>query len=171
MQLCKVNIVTTFLIFFLSTYISKAEAAELVTLEIPQKIEIAAGVSSDIAIVVVVKDGYHVQANPASDKFLIPTTIEIISVKDDVIVSKPKCPPGKPFTLESESTPISVYDGRFKISLPVLVQPSTQTQHTVLTGDFRYQACDYKRCYFPETIMFKIPINIEIVNNQNSDLE
>lgn len=137
----------------------KSKTTELVTVEVPKEVNIAIGGYSEISIEVVVKEGYHVQANPASDKFLIPTTIEKISVKD-VSVGEPEYPPGKPFTLEGTSSPISVYDGRFYISLPIEVPPDTQLSKSKLTGSLRYQSCDAQRCYAPRSILFNIPVKI-----------
>jgi len=137
----------------------KSKTTELVTVEVPKEVNIAIGEVSEISIGVVVKEGYHVQANPASDKFLIPTTIEKISVKD-VSVGEPEYPPGKPFTLEGASSPISVYDGRFYISLPIEAPPNTQPSKSKLTGSLRYQSCDAQRCYAPRSILFSVPLKI-----------
>jgi len=148
------------LICFIGINFCESEAAELVILEVPKEIKIGVGESSKIDLQVFVKDGYHVQANPTSNEFLIPTTIDNISV-NDIEVGKPEYPPGKPFTLESESSPISVYDGKFNIGLPIQMPQNIKLSKAELKGRFRYQACDYKRCYFPQSILFKIPIKIK----------
>lgn len=155
----KLTFILSLLICLIGINVAISKATELVTLEVPKEVIIAQGESSEVSLEVVVKEGYHVQANPASNEFLIPTTIEDISVKG-VSVGKPKYPPGKPFTLEGTSSPILVYDGRFYISLPIEVSPNTQLSQTKLTGSFRYQSCDAKRCYFPQSISFNIPFEI-----------
>ena len=76
------------------------------------------------------KDGWHVNANPASSPYLIPT--EIRGAQN---VSYPQ---GKSMTFAFSKDPLSVYDGEVEIPFEA-AGPVTLI----------YQACDDTRCLSP----------------------
>jgi uncharacterized protein YyaL (SSP411 family) len=85
---------------------------------------------SGLRAVLEVKEGWHVNANPASSPYLIPT--EIRGAKS---VSYPL---GKPMTFAFSKEPLSVYEGEVEI-------PFDAAGAVTLV----YQACDYTRCLSP----------------------
>ncbi|HEY7819307.1 MAG TPA: hypothetical protein VIG29_13870, partial [Vicinamibacteria bacterium] len=86
--------------------------------------------SSGFRALLKVKDGWHINANPASSPYLIPT--EIRGARDVIY------PKGKPMTFAFSKDPLSVYDGE-------VVIPFTAEGPVVLV----YQACDDTRCLSP----------------------
>ncbi len=86
-----------------------------------------------------VKEGWHVNANPASSPYLIPTEI-----KDGA--RNVTYPPGKVMTFAFSKEPLSVYDGDvvlpFEADGPVMVV---------------YQACDDTRCLAPVRRKLELP--------------
>ncbi len=83
-----------------------------------------------------IRDGWHVNANPASLDFLIPTRVE--GATRDVAY-----PAGETFQFEFAPEPIQVYRG--VATVRGLVEP---TRSEV---DVTYQACDERRCLPPVT--------------------
>jgi hypothetical protein len=81
-----------------------------------------------------VKEGWHINANPASSPYLIPTEIQ-------GSVRNVSYPPGKPMTFAFSEAPLSVYDGE------VAIEVETEGDATELT--LVYQACDDTRCLAP----------------------
>ncbi len=87
-------------------------------------------------LAVSIAEGWHVNANPASDPYLIPTTVEARGARlRDVTY-----PPGRPLTLEGAAQPVSVYEGEVEITGAVSAE--TPAPALVLTC----QACDESRC-------------------------
>jgi hypothetical protein len=86
-----------------------------------------------------IADGWHVNANPATLEFLIPTRISARDPGASVEVSYPRGTRIHPrFSLE----PLAVYEGVLEI--PV----QSRANELVLT----FQACDESTCLPPETL-------------------
>ena len=79
-------------------------------------------------------EGWHVNANPASEDFLVPTQVE-------GEVKNLRYPQGRPFRFAFASGPIAVYGGEVTIRGEV----AGEADEVVLT----YQACDDRRCLPP----------------------
>jgi hypothetical protein len=117
-----------------------AEAAGLEDLA-RQVVTAAATVSGDgpwrpLAVRLRMAAGWHVNANPASEEFLIPTRVEG-RVRDL------RYPAGKPFRFAFASGPIHVYAG--EVTIPG--EAAGDAEEVLLT----YQACDDRRCLPPVT--------------------
>jgi uncharacterized protein YyaL (SSP411 family) len=84
--------------------------------------------------VLAVKEGWHINANPASSSYLIPTEIrgEVRGVT---------YPPGESMTFAFSKEPLSVYAGEVEI----VFQAGSEAPKVTLV----YQACDETRCLAP----------------------
>ena len=89
----------------------------------------------------VVKPGWHINANPASSPYLIPTEIQ-------GAVRNVSYPSGKSMTFAFSKEPLSVYEGEVAIEL------EAERGATELT--LVYQACDETRCLSP--VSRKLPL-------------
>jgi len=137
-----------------------ALAADVVTLHPPAGVEVKPGALTRIAIQIVVKPGYHVQANPVENPSLIPITLKIDAAKS-ISVGEPVYPAPKRLRLSGDSQDLVVYDGSFVIALPVQVERNATAGATVtLTGSLRYQACDDSHCLFPVTLPVAVPVRV-----------
>jgi hypothetical protein len=134
-----------------------AQTKDMVTLEFPPEVGIPIGETVELDISVIVKETFHLQANPVNDEFLIPTSVEI-KPRKDIITEAPVYPPGKSFILKGTSDTLFVYDGRFSIRLPIQIIPAAQTGEYALEGELHYQACDSLKCFAPRSISFTIPV-------------
>jgi uncharacterized protein YyaL (SSP411 family) len=90
--------------------------------------------SPGLRVLLIVKEGWHINANPASSAYLIPTEIQ-----GDV--RNVSYPPGKSMTFAFSEQPLSVYDGEVAIEL----EPERGATEFTLV----YQACDDTRCLSP----------------------
>jgi hypothetical protein len=111
----------------------------------------------EIGVTVNIKEGYHLQANPVNDDFLIPTTLEVQSDKE-IITGNPIYPPGESFNLEGSTDTLLVYSDKFYIEFPLKVTKKTQPGEYALKGKLHYQACDSIKCFAPRSMIFTIPI-------------
>jgi len=128
-----------------------------------EKIEfsgVEAGHSGEVSLRFVIEDGFHVQANPASEKNLIATELKIEGIlPEGVEVGTPSYPKGVAFKLLSSKKTIQTYEGKFQIGLPVTLSKIIITAAPrVLKTKLLYQACDKHRCFFPVLLPVEIAI-------------
>jgi len=110
------------------------------------------------AVVVEIQGGYHAQSHTPLDENFIK-----FEVKPDenasVTFGEAKYPPG-----EIEDYPalgkLSVYQGRVVVHVPLEVKAGAKPGPVEITGKVRFQACDDKVCYPPETPKFSIKTEI-----------
>ena len=137
-----------------------AQAIDVVTLVPASSVKVKPGASAQIALRVVVKSGYHVQANPVENPSLIPTTLSV-DAAESVSVGKPVYPAGRRMRLPGDTQDLVVYDGTFTIALPFRVAPSAVTGAVIiLKGALRHQACDDSHCLFPVTLPVALTVTV-----------
>ncbi len=95
--------------------------------------------------------GWHVNSHKPSEDFLIATNVSLDPVPG-VTYGKPKYPEGAIKSFAFSKSPLSVYEGRFTIEVPVRW---TQSEAPPLSGSLEYQACNDERCLQPATAAFK----------------
>jgi DsbC/DsbD-like thiol-disulfide interchange protein len=135
-------------------------AIEVVTVMAPSSVEVKPGAGTRIALQVVVKPGYHVQANPVENPSLIPITLKM-DPTDNISVGEPGYPAAKRLRLPGDSQDLVVYDGTFAIGLPVKVGRDVMPGATMtLKGNLRYQACDDSHCLFPVTLPIAVQVRV-----------
>lgn len=107
-----------------------------------------------------VAPGFHVQANPVRNRFLIPI---VLAVKPDTAVTPgaPVYPVAKTMRLEGSDEDLVIYDGEFEIRLPLHVADNAPAKRLRLTGTLRYQACDDHHCLFPTTVPLELSLEIK----------
>ena len=120
---------------------------------------IAPGGSAERCLKVVVSPGYHVQANPASDEFLIPLQLEI-EPRDGLRTGDPTYPPGQPHRLEGTDADLLIYEGTFEVLMPIMAEVSAVPGEYVLDGSLRYQACDSRSCLPPTSVPVEIAVRV-----------
>jgi len=137
-----------------------AHAIEVVAVLAPQGVAVKPGAGTRVALQVMVKPGYHVQANPVENPSLIPVTLKM-EAAGNVSVGEPIYPTPKRLRLPGDSQDLVVYDGTFVIALPIKVGRSATVGATVtLTGSLRYQACDDSHCLFPVTLPVALVVTV-----------
>jgi DsbC/DsbD-like thiol-disulfide interchange protein len=136
-----------------------ASPPPVVAVEEPALVSVAAGGATEARITVMVASGYHVQANPASDQFLVPLQLELKST-GGVRPEQPHYPPGQPYQLEGAANDLLTYGGTVELVVPLRASPSARPGHRVLQGTLRYQACDTRACLFPAAVPVSVPVRV-----------
>lgn len=154
----RLNNLTVIICYSLINY-GVAQKTDILKIEIPLEVSIPVGGTADIGLGVIINEKFHIQANPASDDFLIPSKIEI-NAMEGVIIGNPVYPKGESFWLEGTDNPLSVYSGKFSIHIPINISSGILTGKYKLNGKFYYQACDSSKCYAPRSLFFIIPVNV-----------
>ncbi|MFQ5504536.1 MAG: DUF255 domain-containing protein [Planctomycetota bacterium] len=96
----------------------------------------------ELIVRLVIDKGWHVNANPASLPFLIPTAVKFL---DGVQPERIRYPAGKGFRPAFSDQALSVYEGRVEIKA-TLPEQAGRAKPSV---SVRYQACDHERCLPP----------------------
>ncbi|MBI5716601.1 MAG: hypothetical protein HZC37_02815 [Burkholderiales bacterium] len=134
-----------------------AWALDVAQVVAPRPVVMRAGETRQVAIEVIVKPGYHVQANPAAWPYLIPTALTMAPAPG-VTVGVPRYPPPKRLRLASSGEELLVYERRFEIVVPI-TQARRDAAPVQLQGSLSYQGCDDRRCFFPRTA----PVELTVV--------
>ena len=131
------------------------------------------GKATQLAVVLTIDEGWHINANPSSEKFLVPTTISMKATRGSRI-ERWGYPSGSDLKNESSASTIKVYDGEVVILGSVIVPDDVSSNVEELELTVRYQACNSRSCEAPRTMKFaaKLPIAAadEEVERINDDL-
>ena len=102
--------------------------------------------ASTITITIGVDDGFHINANPASLDYLIPTTLSFDELTPDAVAY----PPARRFQPSFTTSSLAVYDGRITI---VASFPPEALAHMPRVGaKVTAQACSDTVCLPPSTV-------------------
>lgn len=124
-----------------------------------ESVEVRAGGTTEAAVRLAITSGYHVNANPATERFLIPTSLE---VKPEAGITVGKIVYPKPLTKKFSfaATPLAVYEGDARIALTVSAPRDAAPGQHALAARLRVQPCDDEKCYPPTTVETSIPVTI-----------
>jgi hypothetical protein len=134
-------------------------------------IQIPEGGSAEATVRLTILPGYHVNANPATFPYLIPTTVEHGQDPDGfcVAMGKPTYPAASKTKFEFAEEPLAVYEGTIEIKIPLtllkpkdkgcLVYPAKGTRNSIPIK-VGIQACDHEKCFSPTLIDATIPVEV-----------
>lgn len=103
------------------------------------------------------RPGFHINAHPASEDYLIPTTLEA-ELPPGLRVLETTYPPGvlRKFSFSPEK--LLVYEGSTILRMKLEAAPNAPLGPRQLTLVLRYQACNQEACLPP----VKIPVTAEL---------
>jgi thiol:disulfide interchange protein DsbD len=127
--------------------------------------KLAPGTRFQIAVVVDLAPGWHVNANPARPPEMIPTTVTW-PAPETVVIEQMSYPRGSETKVEWSDQPVALYTGQTVILVKARVRDDTPPGPLTITGNLRYQACNDQVCLPPATIPLKI--DTEVVTDPKS---
>ncbi len=140
----------------------------VVTLGAIPVVTLRPGESTTVVIPVVIAEGFHVQANPASSEFLIPLELELaLEEADSVVWWRVVYPRPGAFRLEGTTDDLLTYHDSIGVEVAIRATAEAQTGERFFAGKLRYQACDTKRCLFPTTVA----VSFKVVLSEDSASE
>ena len=155
---------------------------ELVKIETALSVDtVHLGSSFQVAVIGEVKEGWHVNANPPTLEYLIPTELKLEPV-DGLTFGKMQYPEAARLKFAFADEELDVYEGRVIIRFPVSIGGDDVLGEKVIKGTFRYQACNDQVCLAPVNqevwIPFRVasleqpsrPINLDLFESVASDL-
>lgn len=117
------------------------------------------GESFQVAIVIKIKQGFHINSHKPRDKFLLPTVVKFEERKGMVFgpVSYPE-PQLKMFSFSTSK--LSVFEGKISIFASGKLSEDISMKNVKVLGVLAYQACDDQRCFMPWNVKFEIPLMV-----------
>lgn len=124
-----------------------------------ERIEMRAGETAETGVRLSITNGYHVNANPATEKFLIPTSLEV-KPEAGITVEKIVYPKSLKRKFPFAEVPLDVYEGDAVIKFSVRAPREIAAGQHTLRARVRVQPCDDEKCYPPSTIETSLPVTI-----------
>lgn len=122
--------------------------------------KIKRGGSVQIAVIIEVDNGYHINSNRPAEKYLIPTTLKIDRIAG-VTTTPVVYPKAKLQRFEFSQKPLSVFEGKVALRLTARAVPSISPGSQTLKGKLTVQACNNQLCLRPQTVDVSIPLQVE----------
>lgn len=113
-----------------------------------------------LALILDIAEGYHINSHQPTEDFLIPTGVTIQAPETFQVGTAVYPRPERrsyPFAPDKQ---LSVYENRAVIRFPLTVKPTTTPGEYTLKARVRYQPCSEKVCYPPRTRELEIPLSV-----------
>jgi len=113
---------------------------------------VARGSNFQLAVVLKIRPGFHINARKPSAEYLIPTDLRPALPAGFKSNGEIAYPPGELKTFAFSKTPLNVYQDKIILRVPLAAQPDAPlgVQHIPLK--LRYQACNNEVCLPPVTL-------------------
>jgi thiol:disulfide interchange protein len=113
------------------------------------------GEQATLAIVVDIKEGYHINADagqiqPFEDFKPYPTKVEVVAATEDVTIETACFPQAIPVKVDYASGALMSFEGRTIIYLPMKFDQQIKPGIIQLELEIEYQACSDTYCLFPQ---------------------
>ena len=116
------------------------------------------GRTFEVAVVGEIREGFHVNANKASEEYLIPTTVTP-TLPAGWKLLETRYPEGKELKFEFSEKPLNVYEGTFITRLKLAAPVDAPLGAVKLPLTLRYQACNDVACLPP----VKLTLEAEVI--------
>ena len=124
-----------------------------------EALRVAAGGAGVALVRVAIAEGFHVNANPPTHSYLIPTEANIAQA-EGITFGRPAYPAPLRRRFAFDPALLAVYEGEVTIRIPVRVARGTAPGARTLNASVRAQPCDERACYQPRTIELTLPLTI-----------
>jgi len=107
-----------------------------------------------VAIELIIAKDWHINANPSSPDFLIPTEVKIKCVQK-VKMTKIKYPEHEMLEVEGQDAPSHVYGDKVIIYALLEIDAEEMAEKAEVEVEIKFQACNSKLCEAPDLIKLK----------------
>lgn len=121
------------------------------------EVKLDAGGKGEATITLDIAEGYHVHSNPASDKYYHATEVKA-SPQEGLTPGKPAYPKAETHKFGFSEKPLSVYEGRAVIRLPLSADKSAAKGRHTFNATVHVQPCNDEVCLPPRDIAAPIPV-------------
>jgi thioredoxin:protein disulfide reductase len=120
---------------------------------------VAAGSTTRLAVTVSLPEGLHVQSDSPRDPSLIPTVLTV-QAPPGVTVRNLIYPNPTDFEQAGQPQPLAVFEHEFVTGAEVAISKDAPHGELVIPGRLRYQACDDRLCFAPQTASFEWKLRV-----------
>ncbi len=117
-----------------------------------------------IAIELKIAEGWHINANPASEDFLIPTEVKV-KCPQKVRLTRIKYPKHEELAVGGQDKPLFVYGEKVIIYGVLEVDPEEAASEAEVSMEIRYQACKGDTCEPPNQV--RLTGKLKIANDES----
>ena len=123
------------------------------------------GGTFDVAFLLDILPGWHINGPQLADQFLISCTL-LIDEEGPVEVLELYYPEPETRAYSFSEVELQIYEGKVVLGARIQVEKSIPQGKDVLKASFLYQACDEMSCMAPETLEFAIPFQVVPASKQ-----
>jgi hypothetical protein len=124
-----------------------------------EALKLGAGGAGEAVVRLEIAEGYHVNANPASDKFYVATELSA-EPQEGITPGKPVYPSASTKKFQFSETPLAVYEGRAVIRLPLRAAADATKGAHLFRAKIRVQPCNDQACLQPREVEASIPVTV-----------
>jgi DsbC/DsbD-like thiol-disulfide interchange protein len=121
--------------------------------------KVPAGSPFDVAIVVAIQSGYHMNSHKPTESYLIPTEITM-GAAPGFKEEKTTYPDGQMMQFQFSKEKLSVYSGQVTLRARIQSQPDAATGEVTLPFTLRFQACNQSACLPPTKV--SVPVKLQV---------
>ncbi len=122
-------------------------------------VTIASGGRGEARVTIRVREGWHINANPPSLDYMIPTEVSL-APSGGINVAKALYPAAHEQKLAFEEKPLKVYDHEVEVRLPLIAVAGTAQGKVTMTGAVGFQACNDQVCLPPSSVSFELVVSV-----------
>ncbi len=116
--------------------------------------QFAPGAQVPVVVRIRIKEGWHINANPAKPKFLKATELKA-EFASGAVLGEVTYPAGTEFISEGFEEPLSVYEGTVELHTTIQVPADFTGKQDAVSLTIRYQACNSNECQPPGKLLLK----------------
>ena len=118
------------------------------------------GSSFQLAVVLKIRNGFHINARKPSAEYLIPTDLRATLPAGFKSAGEISYPKGELHTFSFTKTPLNVYEDKVVLRVPLSAQPDAPLGAQKIPLKLRYQACSQEVCLPPVTLDVDAPVTV-----------
>lgn len=123
------------------------------------------GETIDVAFLMDILPGWHINGPELADQFLIPCTL-LIEEDAAIEVVETYYPVPETRVYSFSEVELQVYEGKVVLGARIQTGNTIAQGKNVLKASFLYQACDEQSCMAPVTLEFEIPYQVVRVSKE-----
>lgn len=124
------------------------------------EVSLAAGGNIEAQVTLSISPGFHVNANPATFSYLIPTEVTP-GQAEGITIGKPAYPAAVQKKFQFADQPLAVYEAEAPIKLNLRAEKNAASGPRSLPITITVQACDEEQCFPPATIKSAVPVTVK----------
>lgn len=147
---------------FLSTTAKAQTSASVIKVTTQESVyKVKPGATFQVAVVIDINEGYHINSNQPGEKFLIPTALKIVSLQG-LRANAVRYPKAKMQKFPFAEKPMSVFEGHTVLRFTARALPTLAQGNHTLKAKLTVQACNNEQCLRPQTVDVDIPLEVSL---------